>query len=72
MSSGACGMPREGRSLWEITPSRPPHGNTPSPCCKRQRTDTGSTDTAPTRSTPGTPRATQHYTPDPAAGGAST
>ena len=63
---------REGRRLWDITPSAPPHIDTPSPPRKRRRTDTGSTDTAPTHSTPGTTRATQHDTPDPPAGGAPT
>ena len=56
---------KEGKSLWDITPSPAPHTDTPSPPRKRRRTDTGSTDTAPTRRTPGTPHATQHDALDP-------
>ena len=43
---------REGKRASHITRSAPPHTNTISPPCKRPRTDTGSSDTAPTQSTP--------------------
>ena len=56
---------REGRRLWDITPSPPPHTDTPSPPRKRRCTDTGSTGTTSTRSTPGTPRTTEHDAPEP-------
>ena len=61
---------RERRRLWDITPSPAPPTDTPSRPQKRRRTDAGSADTAPTRSTPGTPRATQHDAPDPPFSGA--
>ena len=61
---------KEGKRLWDITRSRCPHTDTPSPARKRRRTDTGSIHAAPTRSTPGTPRATEHEAPDAPAGGA--
>ena len=51
---------REGRRLWNITPSPTPRAHTPSPRHKRRRTDTGNP-----RSTPGALRATQHDAPDP-------
>ena len=61
---------REGRRLWDITPSPTPPTDTPTPPRKRRRTDTGSTDPALTSSTPGAPRATQHDAPNPPASGA--
>ena len=61
---------KEGKRLWDITPSPPPRIDTPSPPRKHRRTDTGGTGTTPTHSTPGAPRATQHDAPDPPAGGA--
>ena len=60
-------MRREGRRLWDITPSPTLRTHTPLPPRKRRRTDTGST-----HSTPGAPRATQHDGPDPPASGATT
>ena len=58
---------REGRRLWDITPSLTLHTHTPSPPHKRRRTDT-----CGTHSTPGALRATQHNAPDPPASGATT
>ena len=58
---------RDGIRLWDITQSPTPHTHTPSPPYKRQRTDTGGT-----QSTPGVLRATQHDAPDPPASGAAT
>ena len=58
---------REGRRVWDITPSPTPHTNTPSPPHKRRCTDTGGK-----HSTPGALRATQHDAPDPPASGATT
>ena len=65
MSSGDCGgtlqeTRREGRRLWDITPSPTLCRYTPSPARKRRRTDTGST-----HSMPGAQHATQHQAPDP-------
>ena len=62
MSSNTCEKTlvqtrREGRRLWDITPSPTPR---PSPPHKRQRTDGGST-----RSTANTPRAREHCAPSP-------
>ena len=61
---------KEGKRLWDITASPPPRTNIPSPPRKRRRTDTGSADTALTRSTQGTQRATQQEAPEHPAGGA--
>ena len=64
-------MRKEKKSLWDIIRSPPAHTDTRSQQRKRQRTDEGSTGTAPTCSTPDAPRATQHDVPDPRSGGAS-
>ena len=55
---------REGRRLWDITRSPTPRTHIPWPPHKHQHTDIGST-----RSTAGTPSATQHGAPDPPASG---
>ena len=59
---------REGKRLWDITPSQVPPTDTPLPPRKGRRTDAGSANTTLTRSTPGTPRASQHDSPDPPGG----
>ena len=58
---------REGRRLWDITPSPTQHTHPPLPPHKRRRTDTSSI-----HSTPGALRATQHDAPDPPASGDTT